>query len=98
MFEDMRVKVRLMGILSDTSGVSEIDLDIPENSNIATLLSELTKSYPGLHEVLWDPVVESPEPNVLILIDGVEINNLKGLNTEIAEDSVVVLLAVTHGG
>ena len=98
MFEDMRVKVRLMGILSDTSGVSEIDLDIPENSNIATLLSELTKLYLGLHEVLWDPVVESPEPNVLILIDGVEINNLKGLKTDIAEDSVVVLLAVTHGG
>jgi molybdopterin converting factor small subunit len=94
----MRVKVRMLGILSDSAGVSEVDLDFPEGSDIGFLLNELIASYQGLRADIWDPVIDSPEPNALILYNGVEVNNLQGLNTRITEGSEVVLLAVTHGG
>ena len=97
-FEDMRVKVRMLGVLSDSAGVSEVDLDLPEGSDVEALLNELIASYQGLLADIWDPVLDSPEPNALILFNGVEINNLQGLNTRITEGSEVVLLAVTHGG
>jgi molybdopterin converting factor small subunit len=88
----------MLGILSDSAGVSEVDLDFPEGSDIGFLLKELIASYQGLRADIWDPVVDSPEPNALILYNGVEVNNLQGLNTRITEGSEVVLLAVTHGG
>ena len=94
----MRVKVRMLGVLSDSAGVSEVDLDLTEGSDVEALLNELFASYPSLRVNIWDPVVDSPEPNALILFNGVEINNLQGLNTRITEGSEVVLLAVTHGG
>ena len=97
-FEDMRVKVRLLGVLSDSAGVSEVDLNLPEDSDIGALLNVLIASYQSLRADIWDPVVNSPEPNTLILYNSVEINNLQGLNTRITEGSEVVLLAVTHGG
>jgi molybdopterin converting factor small subunit len=88
----------MLGILSDSAGVSEVDLDFPEGSDIGFLLNELIASYQGLRADIWDPVIDSPEPNALILYNGVEVNNLQGLNTRITEGSEVVLLAVTHGG
>lgn len=97
-FEDMRVKVRMLGVLSDSAGVSEVDLDLSEGSDIGALLNELITSYQNLRGDIWDPVVDSPEPNALILYNGVEVNNLQGLSTRITEGSEVVLLAVTHGG
>ena len=36
--------------------------------------------------------------NALIIMDGVEINNLKGINTSVKNGSQLIFLSVTHGG
>ena len=64
-------------------------------SVISTLIEYFGEEF---RKVILDPMMNSPLPNALILVNGVEINNLKGLDTAVSENDDVVLLSVTHGG
>ena len=45
----------------------------------------------------WLPI-SSEGINTLILLNGVEINNIDGLSTPVMDGDTLVLLSVTHGG
>lgn len=86
----------MMGTLRKTTGVKEIILN--DVKNIKALIQELVREYPTLKDELMDPVMNSPIPNTLIIVDGVEITNMEGINTPIKDGSELVFLPVTHGG
>ncbi len=94
----MHVKVRLMGVLRGTSGVKDSLLDVPVGSTVGTLIKKLILDGGGLSTEFWDGSVNSPSPNALILVNGVEIKNLEGIDTPLKPDQEVVLLSVVHGG
>ncbi len=56
------------------------------------MLGELSK-IPNLAKYLSNPASGN-----LIIVDGVEIGNLHGLETPLVDGSGVVLVPVTHGG
>ena len=91
------VHVRLMGTFKEAAGQSEIQLDDCENIGkaIISLVKLLGNNF---EKVIYDPVLKSPLPNALILLNGVEVNNLQGLETQVKEGDNMVLLSVTHGG
>jgi molybdopterin converting factor small subunit len=94
--KSMQVKITMMGTLRKTTGVKEIILN--DVKNIKALIQELVREYPTLKDELMDPVMNSPIPNTLIIVDGVEITNMEGINTPIKDGSELVFLPVTHGG
>ena len=94
----MRVKVRMMGVLRGTNGVKDTLLDVPEGSTVGAVIKQLIDDGGGLSLDFWDASVDSPSPNALILVNGVEIKNLKGINTALTPDQEIVLLSVVHGG
>jgi molybdopterin converting factor small subunit len=93
----MRVKIRLMGIVRE-AGKKEITLDTPEDSTVRAVLQHLISKNESLRLKIWDREVDSPSPNTLIMLDGVEINNLNGIETSIKPKQEIVLLSVVHGG
>ena len=94
----MRIKVRMMGVLSKAQGTKEVSLDLPDDSTIGTAIKTLIAKNEALKNVLWDIEVDSPIPNALIMLDGVEIKNLQGTETPLMPDQELVLLSVVHGG
>ena len=95
---DMRIKMRLLGVLREAGGIKEITLDISENSTVGSAIKQLMRDDEALKAALWDDAVDSPMPNALIMLDGVEVNNLQGTETPIKPDQEIVLLSVVHGG
>lgn len=69
-----------------------IEFDLPYGSNLTNLINKITEQYPEVTDLL-----RSSAGN-LIIVDGVEVGNLSGLETPLSEDSEVVLVPVTHGG
>lgn len=57
------------------------------------LFGELLKNVPNLTQLITDPI-----PRNLIIVNGVEIGNLQGLETPLVEGSDVVLVPIAHGG
>jgi molybdopterin converting factor small subunit len=94
----MRVKIRLLGVLRESGGSKTVEVDVPEESTVGSSIKQLIKEDASLRETLWDDTVDSPIPNALIMLEGVEINNLQGVETPVKEEQEIVLLSVVHGG
>ena len=91
------VQVRLMGTLKEAAGRKSQSVE--DCTTVGSVISTLIEYFgEEFRKVILDPMMNSPLPNALILVNGVEINNLKGLDTTVSENDDVVLLSVTHGG
>jgi molybdopterin converting factor small subunit len=93
-----QVTVRMMGVAKEAAGTPEEAIPIPPNANVSTVLQTLMEKHgTGFREAVLDPVTRTPV-STLILLDGVEIGNLQGLQTPVRDGQTLVLLSVTHGG
>ena len=65
----MRIRVRMMGVLSKAQGNKEVFLDLPEDSTVGIAIKTLIEKNKALKMVLWDTEVDSPSPNALIMLN-----------------------------
>ena len=96
--QTMRLKVRMFGVLQEIKGSKEAFMDIPKKSTVGSVIKKIVNNNENLKKILWDNQVNSPSPNALIILDGVEINNLRGMDTQIKPNQELVFLSVVHGG
>ena len=95
----MRVRVRMIGILRVASGRAEEELDLSNGSDVSSVVRRLVEEHGERFEnALLDPIIGSPAPNALILLNGVEIGNIGGLSTTVQDGDTLVFLPVIHGG
>ena len=95
----VRVSVRMMGSLREASGRGEEELTLSNGSDVSSVIRKLIEEHgESLEKALMDPIINSPRPNALILLNGVEVGNLDGLKTPVVDGDALVLLSVTHGG
>ena len=94
----MQVRIRVLGSLREMIPKNNITLDLEGDVDMERIIKEIIGDNTQLESSLWDPVTESYSPNALILVNGVEAENLEGLKTKIVEGAEIVLLSVTHGG
>ena len=87
----MRVRVRLLGSLRQPGAAKEANYDVLQSAAVSSLIKILISEYPKLEGVL-DGVGN------LVMLNGVEIDNLEGLATILNEGAEVVFVPVTHGG
>lgn len=93
-----KVKIRLLGVFRGLSAKSEMNLKFEKatvRNVVLTIAKSLSEEARGL---LIDAELNDPRPNALILLNGKEINVLKGLETEVKEGDEVTLIPVSHGG
>jgi molybdopterin converting factor small subunit len=94
-----QVRVRLMGTFREASGQSETVLTLREGADVSSAIDALRERFgEPFGSTLMDPILGSPLPNGLILRNGVEIGNLRGLDTALRDGDELVLISVTHGG
>lgn len=95
----VRVRVRLLGTLREFSRDEAIHLRFDKEPTmeevVQSLLSELGSA---LEKAIFDPLLHNPLPRTLILVNGLEIGVLLGMETMLRDGDEVVILPVSHGG
>lgn len=95
----IRVTARMMGPLKEASGSEEQELTLNQDAKVSDAIHRILEVHEGaLDGPLLDPYTRSPATNTLILLNGVEVGNLLGLETPLRDGDRLVLLSVTHGG
>jgi molybdopterin converting factor small subunit len=51
-----------------------------------------------MKSILSENIIENSRPNMIILINEVEIGLLKGLNTDLFDGDTLTLIPTAHGG
>jgi molybdopterin converting factor small subunit len=94
----VEITVKMLGIAKEATGKDQEFITIPECADVYEVLRTLIDIHgQPLKDALLDPVTGTPVAT-LILLNGVEIGNLQGLETPINQGDTLVLLSVTHGG
>ncbi len=95
----IRVTARMMGPLKEASGSEEQELTLNQDAKVSDAIHRILEAHEGaLDGALFDPYTRSPATNTLLLLNGVEVGNLLGLETPLRSGDRLVLLSVTHGG
>ena len=95
----IRVTARMMGPLKEASGSEEQELTLNQDARVSDAIHRILEAHEGaLDSALLDPYTLSQVTNTLILLNGVEVGNLLGLETPLRDGDRLVLLSVTHGG
>ena len=94
----VQVRVRMLGTLRDAAADSE-DLALEGEVDVSGIVRRLVEEHgERLAGLLLDSVLLNPLPNALILLNGVEINNLEGLRTAVRDGDLLTIIPIVHGG
>ncbi len=97
----VQVNVKFVGSLAGLTGKQStvLHLNTDQKPTILSLIKLLGEKFgKEVEKRIVDYGDGKPRLRVLILKNDVEINVLKGLDTFIDENDVVVLIPVSHGG
>lgn len=94
----MVVTVRFIGPLRSILGKSKLAIENESAISLRKALDKIVEELPQIKQALFDPELEDPRPNVLILVNGKEIGVLNGLETILKNGDEVVFVPVIHGG
>ena len=95
----MRAQVKLIGVLGKLIDQKVVDLQFKSHAVIEDVIEKITSLIPDKDkQVLIDFELNDSRPNMLILLNGVEVSALKGLKTRIHEGDKVVMIPISHGG
>jgi molybdopterin converting factor small subunit len=95
-----RYNVRLIGVLATAAGHREITIETPSTSTLSDLISKLVEKVNKhqFRELLIDSGMNSPLPNVILLLNDQDCNLFQGLRTELEPGTNVTIIPVAHGG
>jgi molybdopterin converting factor small subunit len=88
------MKIEFIGPLKKAAGVSELELKIDGEKKLLEVLEMLPES-------VKKRILESSgkiSPDVMILVNGVEVKSLGLENMHVKESDRIVLIPVIHGG
>lgn len=93
------VQVRLIGVFEKLIKRKVVNLHFESSAKIKDVVEKVTSLIPNKEkQVLIDSELNDPRPNMLILVNGVEVSTLNGLQTGINEGDKVVMVPISHGG
>jgi molybdopterin converting factor small subunit len=93
-----KVTLKFLGIFKKAYGDGQALIEIRGNDDLETVVKKLCETSPNLKQVLVDPELGNPLSNAVILVNGVEIGLLKGLETKLKDKDEIVFIPVIHGG
>ena len=94
-----RIEVELLGVLQKAANKKTMRLEFDGVVAVKDVILKLTSLFsPEFKQALIDPELNDPRPNVLVLLNGKEINVLNGLDTRVKNGDELVLIPVSHGG
>jgi molybdopterin converting factor small subunit len=88
------MKIEFIGPLKKAAGVSELELKIDGEKKLLEVLEMLPES-------IKKRILESSgkiSPDIMILVNGVEVKSLGLENMRVKESDRIVLIPVIHGG
>ncbi|RXA17414.1 MoaD/ThiS family protein [Methanosarcina sp. MSH10X1] len=94
----MKVNVRFLASIREIVGAHEIPFEISPGNTVKSLLEILESRFGADFEEAVGKPFEDKNPRVMFLVNGRDIEFLKGPQTELNEGDTVVLIPPVAGG
>jgi molybdopterin synthase sulfur carrier subunit len=90
--------VEFVGILEQHIGHSKVQLKLSSPITVSNLIKRVITQFNLETNLLFDYKKGHLTSNVLLLVNGKEINVLDGLETQLVNGDVITIISISHGG
>jgi molybdopterin converting factor small subunit len=95
----MQVKVHYIGLIKAYTNTSQDEFSLSKSTLLSELLDKIAQDYGKqfVNEV-YDPIKKEMKTSFVVMVNGVLMDQLNGLNTPIKEGDTVILMSLVTGG
>jgi len=97
--KDMQVKVHYIGLIKSYTNTSQDEYELSKGTRLSVLLDKIAQDYDKqfVNEV-YDPVKKEMKASFVVMVNGVLMDQLNGINTPLKENDTVILMSLMTGG
>lgn len=95
----MQVKVHYISLVKSYTNKGQEDIAIPDNSTVAQLLDRIAEEYgTQFASEVYDPQKKEMKQTFVAMVNGVLVDQLKGVDTALKDGDSVILMSLMTGG
>ncbi len=95
----MRVKIHYIGLVKTYTNKTQEDLVLEDGTSLERLLERLAANFgKPFNPEVYDPAKREVKPMFMILVNGVVIGQLAGVDTKLKDDDTVMVMPLMTGG
>ena len=95
----MRVKVHYISLVKSYTNKSQEEFTFPNGSLLSVLLDKVAESYgEQFTQEVYNPTNKEMRATFVAMINGVLMDQLKGINTPLKDGDSVILMSLMTGG
>jgi len=95
----MQVKVHYISLVKSYTNKSQEEITINDDASMAQLLTQIANNYgKQFKEEVYDPEKEEMKSTFVAMVNGVLVDQLKGVNTPLKNGDNVILMSLMTGG
>jgi len=95
----MKVKVHYLGLVKTYTNKTQDDITLKTDASLAELFEKLaTDLGKPFNPEVYEPAKTEVKPTFMVLLNGIVIGQLNGLNTKLKDGDVMVIMPLVTGG
>jgi len=94
----LKVTVHFVGVLHQVFKKNQVSLEFGHPPTVKEIVEELAGASAEARRVMLEAELNQIHPALLVLVNGKEVNALKGSQTRVQKGDDIVLISVSHGG
>jgi len=95
----MKTKVHYISLVKNFTKTSQDEFDLKEGAVLADLLDRIAAKYEKSFTLeVYDPTKKEMKPTFVAMVNGVLMDQLKGVNTPLKDSDSIILMSLMTGG
>jgi molybdopterin converting factor small subunit len=96
---DMQVKVHYIGLIKSYTNTSQDEFMLSNGTLLSELLDKIAQDYgKQFTKEIYDPINKEMKASFVVLVNGVLMDQLKGINTPLKDGDTVIMMSLMTGG
>jgi len=97
--KDMQVKVHYIGLIKSYTNTSQDEFELSNGSLLSELLDKIAQDFgKQFIQEVYDPIKKEMKASFVVMVNGVLMDQLKGINTPLRDRDTVILMSLVTGG
>jgi len=95
----MKIKVHYISLVKSFTKTSQDEFDLKEPETLSDAMLKIAEKYgkPFTQEV-YDPDRKEIKPTFVAMVNGIHMDQLKGLSTPLKDGDTIILMSLMTGG